>query len=107
MDVTYSLEGYVFVWDSMKAESNKKKHGISFEEACEVFFDDFYQMFPEMYEEEERWIVIGRSYPAHPIHPLCVVAVERGEASWRIVSARLATPEERRRYEEDDDPYER
>jgi uncharacterized DUF497 family protein len=103
MDVTYPLEGFVFVWDSQKAETNLKKHGVSFEQACEVFFDDFYKMYPEAHEREQRWIIIGHSYSAHPTQPLYVVAAEMGEESWRVVSARLATASERRRYEEDDD----
>jgi uncharacterized protein len=105
MEVTYSVEGHAFVWDSAKAESNLRKHGISFEQACEVFLDDFYKMYLDVHEGEERWIFIGYSYSAHLIHPLFVVAVEKGDNAWRIVSARLATANERRRYEEDDDTY--
>ncbi len=82
---------------------NRQKHGISFEQACEVFFDDFYKMCPEIHENEERWIFMGHSYLAHPINPLYVVAVEKAEDTWRIISARFATPTERRCYEEDDD----
>ncbi|MBI5248052.1 MAG: BrnT family toxin [Desulfomonile tiedjei] len=103
MEVAYSVEGYVFVWDSEKADLNLEKHGISFEQACDVFFDVFYRMYPDTCEYEERWNIIGRSHCAHTIHPLCVVAVEKGEEAWRIVSARLASRSERRRYEEDDD----
>jgi uncharacterized protein len=103
MDVTHILEGYVFVWDSDKAETNQQKHGISFEQACEAFLDDFYKMYPEIHENEERWIIVGQSYLAHPIHPLYVVAAEKGKDTWRIISARFATASERRRYEEDDD----
>lgn len=103
MDVTYDLEGYVFVWDSEKAESNRQKHGISFEQACEVFLDDFCEMRPDQHESEERWIFVGHSYSAHPVRPFHVVAAESGADAWRIVSARLATASERRRYEEADD----
>jgi len=46
---------------------------------------------------------MGHSYLAHPIKPLYVVAVEKGENAWRIISARFASPAERRRYEENDD----
>ena len=65
MEVTHVLEGYLFVWDSEKAETNRQKYGVSFEQACEVFFDDFYKMYPEIYENEERWIIVGHSYFAH------------------------------------------
>ena len=60
-------------------------------------------MYPGIYENEERWIIVGHSYLAHPINPLYVVAAEKAEDTWRIISARFATPAERRRYEEDDD----
>ena len=103
MDVTHVFEGYTFVWDSEKAETNLRKHGISFEQACEVFIDDFYKMFPDIHAKEERWIIVGYSYPVHSFKPLCVVAVETREDAWRIISARFATPAERRRYEEDND----
>jgi uncharacterized DUF497 family protein len=103
MDVTHVLEGYLFVWDSEKAETNWQKHGVSFEQACEVFLDDFYKMYPEIHENEERWMIMGHSYLAHPIKPLYVVAVEKGQDTWRIISARFASPAERRRYEEEDD----
>jgi len=103
MDVTHVLEGYVFVWDAEKDQINRQKHGISFEQACEVFLDDFYKMYKDFHEGEERWTIMGHSYLAHPIHPLYVVAVEKGQATWRIISARFATASERRRYEEEDD----
>jgi hypothetical protein len=104
MDVTYELGGYVFVWDSEKAEINRQKHGLSFEQACEVFFDDFYKMYEDQHESEQRWVIVGHSYLAHPIHPLYVVAAERADDNWRIISARLATATERRRYEEENGP---
>jgi uncharacterized protein len=39
MSVRYSLQGIAFEWDEQKAQTNLKKHGITFEEAAEVFFD--------------------------------------------------------------------
>jgi uncharacterized protein len=101
MDVTYLLEGYTFVWDAMKAEVNLKKHGVSFEQACEVFFDDFCTMYPDSDQSEQRWIIVGHSYAAHPVRPLYVVAAEMGGDAWRVISARLTTATERRSYEED------
>jgi len=41
MDVKYALHGINFEWDSKKAAANLRKHTISFEFACEVFFDPF------------------------------------------------------------------
>ncbi len=43
MDIVYNLQGTEFEWNSEKAEANIVKHGISFEESAEVFFDPFYQ----------------------------------------------------------------
>jgi uncharacterized DUF497 family protein len=51
---------------------------------------------------EQRWIFVGYSKANRPIS---VVAVEQGEESWRIISARKLEPEERRRYEKEDDSY--
>ncbi len=43
MTVTYQVQSTEFEWDENKAQSNIQKHGVSFEEATEVFFDPFYQ----------------------------------------------------------------
>jgi hypothetical protein len=42
MNVVYRLQGVEFEWDGNKAQSNFEKHGVTFEEATEVFFDPFY-----------------------------------------------------------------
>jgi uncharacterized protein len=44
MDRPYILQDLVFTWDADKAEANLGKHAVSFEEACEVFFDPLYSM---------------------------------------------------------------
>jgi hypothetical protein len=41
MKVKYSLHNIAFEWDSQKAAANLRKHGTTFELACEVFFDPF------------------------------------------------------------------
>ena len=43
MDSVYRLQGVEFEWDTNKFQINLEKHGVSFEEAAEVFFDPFYQ----------------------------------------------------------------
>jgi hypothetical protein len=43
MNVTYRLQGVTFEWDEEKARTNVEKHGITFEEAAEAFFDPFCQ----------------------------------------------------------------
>jgi uncharacterized protein len=52
-----------FDWDSTKAEANKVKHGVSFEEAITVFADPLARIFedPQHSETERREIIIGRS----------------------------------------------
>jgi uncharacterized protein len=103
MDVAHTHKGYVFVWDSGKAASNLAKHGVSFEQACDVFFDPFYWMGQDPEESEERWDIIGYSSLVGRESPLFVVVAEKGEEAWRIVSARFAEAAERRRYEEGND----
>jgi uncharacterized DUF497 family protein len=50
MKLEYSLHGVRFEWDSNKSETNLRKHGIAFENACEVFFDPFLRMMePEIH----------------------------------------------------------
>ena len=96
------LERYgLFEWDSDKAASNEQKHGIGFEYACETFSDPFQLMEDASDKDEERVGIIGYALSAHPMQPLYVVAKDLGENQWRIISARLATKQERRRYEEE------
>ena len=86
-----------FEWDRAKAERNAKKHKVSFDEAVTVFYDPLAATFsdPDRSGGERRLITIGHSSRDH----LLVVAhVERGE-SIRIISARLATAQERKRHE--------
>ncbi len=83
-----------FDWDPAKAASNLRKHGVSFEEAQSVFYDEFATQF---YDEphssnEERFLMLGMSSGAHL---LLVCHCERnGEDVIRIISARKATKQE-------------
>lgn len=90
----------LFEWDPDKAKANEGKHGIRFEDACEVFNDPFHELEDASDQGEERVGVIGLSSSVHPIHPLYVVAKDLGENHWRIISARPATRQERRRHED-------
>lgn len=83
-----------FEWDEEKNRANQKKHGVSFETAAYVFYDEYYI---EMYDfehstDEDRYIAIGMVGDL-----LFVVFTERGE-NIRLISARLATESERRLY---------
>jgi uncharacterized DUF497 family protein len=88
----------IFEWDDAKSDSNVSKHGISFLEAASVFHDDLglLQHDPIHSEGENRFLLIGVSFERRI---LIVVHVERGE-QLRIISARAATPRERRDYEQ-------
>jgi uncharacterized DUF497 family protein len=87
-----------FEWDDKKAISNLKKHGISFEEASTVFGDWLAITIedPLHSESEDRFIIIGKS---ELLNTLVVVHVERSEAV-RIISARPASKNEQKFYEE-------
>jgi len=96
MKVKYSLHNIAFEWDSQKAAANLRKHGISFELACEAFFDPFvYYLDDETIDGELRETVIGLSSSWQLLY---VVYVMRDEII-RIVSARLVTNVERGTYE--------
>lgn len=89
-----------FEWDPAKAAANLKKHGVEFKEATTVFGDPlgWFQEDKEHSTEGRRLRLLGRSSWNRL---LAVLFTERGDAVIRIISARLATPRERRKYEED------
>jgi len=88
-----------FEWNDAKAASNKKKHGISFEEAKSVFYDESaIQFFDEdNSESEDRFLMLGLSNESH-ILLVCHCERDSGN-SIRIISARKATNNERKFYE--------
>lgn len=86
-------------WDAEKARTNLRKHQVSFEEASTVFDDPILITFLDLEHsvDEERYITIGLSR----VNRLLLVAhTERGNAI-RLISARKATTNERRFYEEE------
>jgi uncharacterized DUF497 family protein len=86
-----------FEWDRAKAESNRRKHKVTFDEAVSVFYDPLSATFPDpdSSRTEQRLITIGHSSQDR----LLVVAhTEQGETI-RIISARVATAHERKRHE--------
>lgn len=96
MKHTHELDGETFEWDTEKAAANRVKHGVSFESACEVFFDRFLKSVDASNEEDIRDAIIG--YDATE-RLLFVVFIERDEDAIRIISARPATKHERSFYE--------
>ena len=89
--------GYSFEWDPKKATSNLKAHGVSFDEATSVFGDVLAMNMsdPDHSEGEQRFLVLGMSASSR----LVVVSYAEGPPRTRIISARLATGHERRKYE--------
>jgi uncharacterized protein len=80
-------------WDEAKNLANQRKHGVSFEEATELFVEgsDFLEIFDEAHSgSEERFIAIG------PISRgiVLVVCTERDEETLRIISARWSSKQE-------------
>ena len=88
-----------FEWDPRKASDNRRKHGVSFEEAVAAFADRLSVTVPDPDHSaagEERYILVGRSAKGRL---LVVSHAERGTAI-RIISARPATRREQGQYEE-------
>ena len=97
MDVIYLHRGLRFVWNSEKARSNREKHEVTFEEACEVFFDPVYMLADAMAADEERHAAIGITTKRRLL--VVVHMLIQGNLV-RIISARGATLKERREYED-------
>lgn len=104
-EVLYSFHGYDFIWNKGKAESNLKKHGVSFEEGCQAVLNPIQMMEDVSREGEERWAIISYPLSDRFAGPLYVVVVDAGDEAWRIISARETTPAERLRYEEEVNSY--
>lgn len=95
---TVKMKELRFEWDPVKAEQNRRKHGVSFEEAQSVFYDEsaieFYD--DEHSEWEDRFLLLGLSSRLRLLL-VCHCYRER-EAIIRIISARRATKSEARYY---------
>ena len=87
-----------FEWDDDKNKINSKKHGISFEDAKSVFFDDDAILFedPDHSIGEERFLIIGFS----KIKKICIVShcYREKNSIIRLISAREATKSEKKIY---------
>jgi len=100
------VSDFQFEWDPAKNLSNQRKHGVSFEEAAQVFRDPLYVSWKERVQDgEERWQAYGKVgglvllMVAHTIRE----ELEDGTVIEviRIISTRRAEPRERRRYEKE------
>ena len=87
-----------FEWEPRKASANQKKHGISFDEAKSVFYDESARLIsdPDHSDDEERFILLGVS---HALRVILVCHCYRSKGNViRIISARKATPQESKVY---------
>jgi uncharacterized DUF497 family protein len=87
-----------FEWDKRKNQTNQKKHGVSFQEAESVFYDEKAVQFwdDDHSEREDRFLLLGRS---SKMRILLIVHCYRDEDSIiRIISARKATQKESQQY---------
>jgi uncharacterized DUF497 family protein len=92
---------YDFEWDAHKADSNLKKHGVTFEQATSVFLDALsLTVFDEAHSQyEERWFTLGHARDGALLavsHTYQATSSTR--ARIRIISARSGTKQEKRFY---------
>ena len=87
-----------FEWDTGKARTNERKHGVSFFEAREVFGDRLSSTVrdPDHSVEEERFLIFGQSSTGRHL----VVSYTERQSRFRLISAREMTPRERKAYEQ-------
>jgi len=92
------MEKLVFTWDESKNVVNKKKHGVSSEEAQTVFFDEYAIEFddPDHSEDENRFLLVGLSQKLRVIIVSHCFLENKSEI--RIISARKATRKEENAY---------
>ncbi len=86
----------VYQWDNYKAAANLRKHGIDFADAVLVFSDDLAITVTDDRFDERRFITIGTD----ALSRVLVVVYTYRETAIRLISARSATRQERRQYEE-------
>ncbi len=89
------------VWDETKSRMNLAKHNVSFALACLVFDDPFHLSVQDRFKEgEERWQTVGRVGDTLLILVAHTYQDKDGEETVRLISARRATKQEQRRYEQ-------
>ena len=95
------MDNIKFSWDKNKAILNKKKHGITFEEAATVFYDENALEFhdPDHSESEDRFIMLGLNFKTRVL--IVNHCMQELNSVIRIISARKSTKQEARRYWED------
>lgn len=87
-----------FEWDERKNTANQRKHGVSFEEAQTVFYDDRALLLEDPDEAEDRFVLLGLSLALRTL-VVCHCYREKDDVL-RIISARKANRSERAQYEQ-------
>lgn len=100
MDAEFTLRGITFRWDAAKARSNLIKHGVTFEQAAQVFFDPLMICADASRRDEAQEAALGCDFQ---YRLLFVVHILFEDDHIRIISAREAESAERRRYETGND----
>ena len=91
-----------FEWDPNKARSNLKKHGVSFQTATQAFSDPFVvRLYDRTIDGEERWRTIGIVEGHLMLLVVHTTKDDNGDELIRIISARRATPVEKKTYVEE------
>jgi len=87
-----------FAWDEKKNRINQRKHGVTFEEAQTVFFDETAIEYfdPEHSKNENRFILLGMSIRLRVI--IVCYCYREDDSVIRIISVRKATKKERKIY---------
>ncbi len=83
-------------WDSKKAQSNLKKHAVSFPDAAEVLHDDYALTIEDSSSDEQRYITIGQD----ALGRVLVIVYTWRDDTIRLISARKATARECAQYGE-------
>jgi len=85
-------------WDNRKEKSNIKKHGVSFDEAHTVFYDENAMQFfdPDHSKDEDRFILLGISFKLRTL--VVCHCFRKSETVVRIISARKADKDEENEY---------
>ena len=91
-----------WTWDQDKSRVNERKHALDFDTAQLVFDDPLMVHRPDPSLDEERWHTIGTvgGVAIIVVHTWPRFVPSEGDEVARIISARKATPHERRAYEE-------
>ena len=92
------MDGIRFDWDRRKNKTNRQKHGVSFEEASTVFYDDYAVQFfdPDHSEDEDRFLLLGVSFRLRVL--VVCHCFRQSDGLIRIISARKADTDEEQEY---------